>query len=133
MFSDWTLQFQILPFTVRAFFSYLIQTSKLVILRELIPCIDSWRLLLPQELAVAALRRYGRSRFGRVARYWLPFRTRYWWKTGRTLPTLHWFYCCLGDDRMSDVVLMEKRTDRRIRKVRFSVRKMWRERSVKEN
>lgn len=96
-------------------------------LHKPIPCIDSSQLLLPQELVVAVLHQCGHFRFARAAHYWLPFRTRYWWKTGRTLPTLHWFYCCLGDDRMSDVVSMEKRMDRRIRKVRFSVRKMWRE------
>lgn len=92
----------------------------------LIPCIDSWQLPLLQELAVAVPRRYGHSRFARAAHCWLLFRTRYWWKTGRTLPTLHWFYCCFWamiGCRRCVVSIGRKKTrgrTRRIRKVRIS-------------
>lgn len=96
--------------------------SQLAIPRVLLPCIDSWRLPLPRVLAVAAPRRCGRSRSARAAHCWLLFRTRYWWKTGRTLPTLHWFYCCFwamigccGVDGWR-----KRGRTRRIRKVRFS-------------
>lgn len=107
----------------------------------LIPCIDSWRLPLPQELAVAAPRRCGHSQFGRALHCWLLFRTRYWWKTGRTLPTLHWFYCCfwaMMGCRRCAVSIGRKKTkedgqEEYGRSVSASLSNVARERSVKEN
>lgn len=108
-----------------------------ITLCKLVPCIDSWRLPLPRELAVATPRRCGRSRFARAAHCWLLFRTRYWWKTGRTLPTLHWFYCCFwAMIGCCGVDGWKERTDKKNTEGPFQrVRKMWRERerSVKEN